>query len=170
MMKQAHADKGHDHALFIALFDDQIIANRATGLCNVLNTGSKGTLHVTAEGEKCIAAQRNIAVKSQPGPLVAFGKTLRLLGEAVLPNAVCTDILFVAVDVSIDNIVAISTPQIRTELQPRSLGMLAQEPGVSLGTCKSGAVDEALLTAPIPIATFSSLTSCQEFRASIKLM
>ena len=117
MMEQAHAGKGHDHALLVALFDDQIIADRAAGLCDVLNTGSKGTLNVVAEGEEGIAAQRNIAAGSQPGLLVAFGEALGLLGEVVLPNAVSADILFIAVDIAVNYIVTVGTAQVGTELE-----------------------------------------------------
>lgn len=57
MMEQAHASESHDHALLVALFDDQIIADRATGLCDVLNTGGESTLDIVTEGEECVTTQ-----------------------------------------------------------------------------------------------------------------
>ena len=47
VMEQAHAGKGHDHSLLVALLNDQIITDRAAGLCDVLNTGGKCTLNVS---------------------------------------------------------------------------------------------------------------------------
>ena len=44
VMEQAHTGKGHDHSLLVALLNDQIITDRAAGLCDVLNTGGKCTL------------------------------------------------------------------------------------------------------------------------------
>ena len=92
MMEQAHAGEGHDHVLLIAFLDDQVITDGAAGLCDVLDTGGKGTLDVIAEGEECVAAQCNIAAGCQPCLLIAFRQPLGLLGEVVLPDTVSADI------------------------------------------------------------------------------
>ena len=117
VMEQSHAGEGHDHVLLVTLFDDQIITDRAAGLCDVLNTGGKCTLNVVAKGEESVAAKGNIAAGSQPSLLVAFCQTLRLLGEVVLPNAVSADILFIAVDIAVNYIVTVGTAQVGTELE-----------------------------------------------------
>ena len=100
-MEQAHAGEGHDHALLVTLFDDQIITYGTAGLGDVLHTGGKGPLDVVAEGEEGVAAQSNIAAGCQPGLLIAFRQPLRLLSEVILPDAVGADILFIAVDVMV---------------------------------------------------------------------
>ena len=56
VMEQPRSGKGHDHVLFITLFDNQIIPDGAAGFCDVLDTGSEGALDVVAEGEERITA------------------------------------------------------------------------------------------------------------------
>ena len=108
-MEQSHAGKGHDHVLLVALFDDQIIADGAAWLSDVLHTGSKGALDIVAEGAERIATQCHIAAGCQPGLLIAFRQSIGLLGKIVLPNALSADIFFVAVDIAIDDIITIGT-------------------------------------------------------------
>ena len=146
VVEQSHAGEGHDHALLVALRDDQIIADRTAGLGDIFHTGGIGPLDVVAEGEERVAAQCHIAAGSQPGLLVTFGQALGPFGEVVLPDAIGANVLLVAVDVAVDHVVAIRTAQIGTELQTQRLGMLTQEPGIGLGTRQTGAVDAALLT------------------------
>ena len=136
----------NDHILLVALFDDEIIANGAAGLGDVLYAGSKGALDIVAERKECIRTQRHIAAGGQPCSLVTLGQTFGLFSEVILPDAVGADIFLVAVDVAVDDIIAVGTAQVCTERQVQSLGMLAKEPSVCLGTCQTGAMDTALLT------------------------
>ena len=57
MMEQTHAGEGHDDAVLVALLDDQIIADGAAGLGDVLDTGSHTALNGVGEGEECVGAQ-----------------------------------------------------------------------------------------------------------------
>ena len=77
MVEQTHAGESHDHALLVALLDDQVIPDGAAGLSDVLDTGSEGTLDVVAEGEECITGQRNVPAGSQPCPLFFCGQEFR---------------------------------------------------------------------------------------------
>ena len=54
MVEQAHAGERHGDAVFVAAIDYNIIANRAAGLCNVLNTASLGSLDVVIKREERI--------------------------------------------------------------------------------------------------------------------
>ena len=145
-MEKTHTGKGHDDAILIALFDDQIVTDGAAGFGDILDTGSGGALDVVGEGEEGIGTQGNSVPGIQPSTLFLRGQRLRTSGEVVLPDAVGADILFVAVDVTVNDVVPIGAAQIVTEGQGQRLGMLPQEPGVGLGACQSGAVNAALLT------------------------
>ena len=145
MMEQSHAGKCHDNTLLVALFDDQIIADRAAGLGDVLHAGGKCTLDIVAEREECIAAQGHVAAGRQPRFLIAFRQAFRLLRKVVLPDTIGANILLVSVDIAIDYIVPVCTPQIRAKFQPQCIGMLTLKPGVSLAAGESCAVYAGLL-------------------------
>ena len=80
-MEQAHAGEGHDDAVLVALFDDQVITDGAAGLGDVLDTGSDTTLDGVGEGEEGIGAQSNSITGIQPCPLFFCSEGLRALGE-----------------------------------------------------------------------------------------
>ena len=56
-MEQTHTGEGHDDAILVALFDNQVVTDGTTGFCNVLNTGSDTALDGVGEGEEGIGAQ-----------------------------------------------------------------------------------------------------------------
>ena len=66
---------------------------------------------------------------------------LGLTGKIFLPVFVGADILFVLVDVAVDDVVTVGTLQRRQERERKYLFVLTQEPGVSLAAGKPGAVD-----------------------------
>ena len=146
MVEQAHAGEGHCHAPFVALGDDQIIADRAAGLGNIGYAGSGSPLDIIRKGEESIGAKSNALEAGKPLLALFLGKGLGTGGKIVLPDALGAYILFVAVDVAVDHIITIGTAQISTELEAQRLGMLTQEPGIGLGACQSGAMDSGLLT------------------------
>ena len=121
-MEQAHAGEGHDNAVLVTLFDDQIIADGAAGLSDVLDTGSNTALDGVGEGEESIGAQSNCVTGIQPCPLFFRGQWLGTDGEVVLPDALSADVFFVAVDVAVDDVVAAGTAQIGAEGRFRVLG------------------------------------------------
>ena len=145
MVEQSHAGEGHDDAVLVALFDDQVVTDGAAGLSDVLDTGGHAALDGVGEGEEGVGAQGHSVTAVQPCPLFFLGQGFGTDGEVVLPNALGAHILFVAVDVAVDDIVTAGTAQVRTEGQGQGLGMLTQEPGVGLGACQTDAVHAALL-------------------------
>ena len=146
MMEQTHAGEGHDDAVLVALFDDQIITDGAAGLGDVFDTGGHATLDRVSEGEECVAAQSDGITAVQPCPLLFRSQRLGTLGEIILPDTLGADILFVAIDVAVDDIVTTGTTQIGTEGQGKGLGMLTQEPGIGLAAGKTDAMHSGLLT------------------------
>ena len=140
-MEQTHAGEGHDDAVLVALFDDQIVTDGAAGLSDVLDTGGNTALDGVGEGEESVGTQGHSVTGIQPCPLLFRCQRLGTDGEIVLPDAFRADILFVAVDVAVDDIVTAGTAQVRTEGQSQGLGMLTQEPGVGLSACQSGAME-----------------------------
>ena len=117
VMEQTHTGEGHDDAVLVALLDDQIVPDGAAGLGNVLHTGGIGPLDVVREGEEGIGAQSHILTGGQPLTLVLLGQRFGLTGEVVLPDAVGADILFIAVDVAVNDVVPVGTAQILPEGQ-----------------------------------------------------
>ena len=59
VVEQSHAGKGHDHTVFVALLDNQIVPDGAAGLGDVLDTGGLGPLDVVGAGEEGIGTQRH---------------------------------------------------------------------------------------------------------------
>ena len=84
-MEQTHASEGHDHALLVALGNDQVISDGAAGLGNVLDAGSSGPLDVVGEGEESVGTQGHAVKAGQESLLVFLGQPFRLTGEVVLP-------------------------------------------------------------------------------------
>ena len=122
MVEQSHAGEGHDDAVLVALFDDQIVTDGAAGFSNVLNAGSNTALDGVGEGEECVGAQSNSVTGIQPCTLLFRSQRLGTEGEVVLPDAFCADIFLVAVDVAVDDVVAAGTTQICAEGRFRVLG------------------------------------------------
>ena len=115
VVEQAHAGEGHGDAVLVALGDDQVVTDGAAGLGDVLDTGGHAALDGVGEGEESVGAQGDGITAVQPGPLLLGGQGLRTDGEVVLPDALSADILLVAVDVAVDDIVAAGTAQVGAE-------------------------------------------------------
>ena len=124
MVEQAHAGEGHDDAVLVALFDDQVITDGTAGLSNVLNAGSNAALDGVGEGEESVGAQSNCIAGIQPCTLLFRSQRLGTDGEVVLPDALGADVLLVAVDVAVDDIVAAGTAQVGTEGQAAVIKLL----------------------------------------------
>ena len=56
VVEQPHPGEGHGDAVFVALFDDQIVPDGAARLGDVLHAGGHGPLNVVGEGEEGIGA------------------------------------------------------------------------------------------------------------------
>ena len=55
VMEQAKSRHGHRNAIFIARFDDIIIANRTASLSNIIDTAAMSPFDIIAKWEECIA-------------------------------------------------------------------------------------------------------------------
>ena len=86
MMEESHAGEGHDHAVLVALVDDQVVADGTAGLGNVLDAGSGTALDRVSEGEECVGAQSNSVTGIQPCTLLIKSQRLGTGGEIILPD------------------------------------------------------------------------------------
>ena len=123
MVEQAHAGESHGDAVLVAFLDDEVIADGAAGLGNVADAGGIGPLDVVGEGEEGIRAQGHAPDLGQEFPLVLLGQAIGLPGEVVLPDTLGADILFIAVDVAVNDVVAVGAAQIFPEGQGQRLGL-----------------------------------------------
>ena len=57
VMEQSDSGKYHCHVVLVTAFDDRVIADRATGLCNVFYAALMCAFDVIGEREECIGAQ-----------------------------------------------------------------------------------------------------------------
>ena len=79
MVEQTKAGKRHDHAVFVAALDHQIIPDGAAGLCNIGHTAALSPIDIVTEGKECIGTQRHTADGIQVSPLLFPGKRFRTL-------------------------------------------------------------------------------------------
>ena len=115
MVEQSHAGKRHDHTVFVALFDNQVVPNGAARLGDVLDAGGSGPLDVVGEGEEGVGAQGHAVKLSEEFPLVFRGQPVGPAGKVVLPDADAADILLVAVDVAVNDVVPALEPARRVQ-------------------------------------------------------
>ena len=146
MMEQAHLSKRHHHSILIAALDNYVVADRAAGLCDVLNAGLLRSLDIVREGEECIRAEGNAVDGIKVGSLLLLGEGRGLLGEVLLPVAVSANVLLVLIYVAVDNVISVGSAEGGLEGKVQYLVGLTKEPGVSLAACKTGAVNSRLLT------------------------
>ena len=100
MMEQAQAGHGHGDIVFIARFDDIVVADRAAGLGDVVDAAAMGPFNVVAKGEEGIAAQGYAVELGDPGFLFFPCERFRFFREQVLPDAVGQDVFVVIGDVA----------------------------------------------------------------------
>ena len=146
MVEKSHSGKCHNHTVFIALLDNEVVTDGATGLCNILYTGCVSTLDVIRKGEEGIGCKCNLVKAVKPCALFLCGQRLGTGGEIVLPDAVGGYVLLVTVDVAVDDVIPLGSSHLIKEGEREGLGMLTKEPGIRLRTCKSGAMDTRLLS------------------------
>ena len=71
---------------------------------------------------------------------------LGLLGKVLLPVAVSANVLFVLIDITVDNVIAVGSAEGVLERKVENLIVLTKEPGVCLAACESCAMYSRLLT------------------------
>ena len=146
MMEQADAREGHGDVVFVAGFDDMVVAHRSAGLGHESYAAFVGTFDVVAKGEEGVRAERYALVEGYPFLLLFAGEHFGFFGEELLPLAVAQDIHVVVRDIDVDGVVAVSTADLLYPRQVHHLGVLTEPPDVGLVACESGAVDAALLS------------------------
>ena len=120
-MEEPHAGKGHDHAVFVGTFDHKIVPYGASRLRHVGDAALFRPLEVVAEGEEGIGAQGDACDGVQIRSLLFVGKGLRLTGKILLPIPVGADVLLVSVDIAVDDIVPVRSPQCGEEGEAQNL-------------------------------------------------
>ena len=85
MMEQAQAGHGHGDVVFIARFDDIVIADGAAGLGDVVDTAAMSPFDVVTKGEESITAQGDAVELGNPGFLFFPCERFRFFREQILP-------------------------------------------------------------------------------------
>ena len=145
-MEKTHSRECHGNTVLIAALDYDIVADRAAGLCNILNAGLLRSLDIIAEGEEGVGAEGYAVNGVKICALFLVGERLRLYCEILFPVAVSAYVLFVSVDIAVDNVIAVRSLDIVLEGEGEDLIVLSEEPGISLAACKTGAMNSGLLT------------------------
>jgi len=148
MMEQTHAGECHYHTVSVTGLDNEIVTDRAARLCYVGNTASLCSLNIVSKREERIRANGNACDRIEILSCLTVGKRLGTGGKILLPVALCTNVLLVLIDISVSNIISVGTGNCGKERKGENLFMLAEMPGISLGSCETGAVNSRLLTCP----------------------
>ena len=125
MMEQTHAREGHGDAVFVAGLDDVVVANAATGLCNIFHATLVGSLDIVAEGEEGIGTETHFRVLGNPFLFLFAGERFGLRLEELLPGAVAEDVVVIVRDIYVDGVVAVGAAYLVNERQIHHFGMLA---------------------------------------------
>ena len=122
-----------------------VVADGAAGLSDELHAALVGALHVVAEGEESVAAQRHARILGNPFLFLFAREHLRPHLEELLPFALGQHVVVVVRDVDVNRVVAVGAADAVDEGQRHHLRMLPQPPDVGLVACQPCAVDAALL-------------------------
>ena len=117
MVEQANACECHYDSVLVAGFDYIVVAYAATRLSDDRDAALVRSLDVVAEGEECVASERDIGVLVEPFALFFTGEHGGLFGENRLPFAFRQDILVFVTDVDIDCVVTVGAFDSIDELQ-----------------------------------------------------
>lgn len=146
MMEQSDTCHGHGDVVFIACFNHMVVANGASGLCDVRYTAFVRALNVVTEGEEGVATQGHFLVLGYPGLLFICGERCRFGGEELLPSAVLQQIFVFVTNVLVNGVVTIGTANVFLEGQIHDLWALAKPPCVGFLPRQTCAMDAALLS------------------------
>ena len=146
MVEKTHSGERHGHTVLVSTLDNDVVTNGPAGLCDILNAALLSALNIVAEGEERIRAECYVIDGGEVSRLLLSGEGCGLLGEVFLPVSFCGNVLLVAVDITVDNVISVGSAEGCLEGKSENLLVLAEEPGVSLVSCKTGTVDSRLLT------------------------
>src|SRR5574344_1017728 len=144
-MEQAQTGKGHSDTIFVAGFNNIVIANRTACLSNILYAAAMSAFNIVAKGEEGITAKGNVLQLCQPSLLFSTSQRLWLFGEEVFPNAIGQNVLVVIRNIYVDGVVAVGTTNAVLKGQCQYLRVLAQPPNVSLVASQTSAMYAGLL-------------------------
>ena len=145
MVEQSQAAERHCNAVLVALLNDDIIADGAARLNDILDAALEGAVDVVREREEGIRAEADIGILCNPCLTLFLCKDRRLLGEHALPLAVREDIHVILTDVEVDRVVAVGALDVIAERQIQHLRRLSEPPVIRLRAGQSRAVDSGLL-------------------------
>ena len=148
MMEQPHSRECHDHAVFVACIDDEVIPDRAARLCHIENAALSRTLDIVGEREERVAAQRYARDFGKISLLLFLGERLGADGEELFPYVFAQNVLALVGKVNVDDVVFIGTPYPFGKLQIQNLVALAQMPKVGFAACKAGTMDATAAPRP----------------------
>ena len=144
-MEEAKACECHCDAVFIARFDNIVIADRAARLCDVRYTASVSAFDVVAEREERIGTERYARERLDPMFFLFARKRLRFFGEELLPYAFCENVHIIIGNVDVDRVVAVGATDRVFEREREHLRMLAEPPDISFVAGKARAMYAGLL-------------------------
>ena len=137
MVEKAHTRECHHHSVSVRALDDEVVADGASGFCNVFNTRLLCSLDIVTDRDECIGSESYTVDSVEICSLLVLGKGLGLYCEVLLPIAVCTNVLLVLIDISVDNIIAVGSAKSILKRQCKYLIVLTQKPCISLASRKS---------------------------------
>ena len=127
-MEKSHSCKCHYDSKLVAAVNNILVSDGTARLRDVACAALVCSLNVVKEWEEGIRSTSYSANTVKVCSLLLFCESLRLLGEVVLPDTVCTAVLFILVDVSIDDIVSCRSSEVLSERKVKNLLLLAKEP------------------------------------------
>ena len=145
-MEQTNSGECHCNSVFVAGFNDVVVADRTAGLCNKSDTATVSALNVVSEREERVRAESYTSQSIQPGTLFFSGERFGLFGKKLLPNTVGKHIHIIVGDIDINGVIAVRTADIGFKWEVQHLGILAQKPDVRFVSGKTSAVNTGLLT------------------------
>ena len=107
MMEKSHSCKAHYHAVLVTFTYHEVIPYRSAGFSDICYTALFSTVDIVTEREECIASECNTRNSIKVCLLLLFCKRRRLLGEVLLPVAVCCNILALACNILISRLLIV---------------------------------------------------------------
>ena len=115
MVEQTHSRECHRNIVFIAALNNDIVTNGTAGFRDVRNAALLCTFDVIGEREERVGTERNTGNGSKVIRRLFSGERFGAAGEVFLPYAVCANVFFVLIDITVDNVIAVRSAKGRKE-------------------------------------------------------
>ena len=145
MVEQSHAGEAHRHAVSVGSLDDIVIADASARFRNILDSALSCALDIVTEWEESVGTDRDSALSGDPRRFLLRSEDFGLDLENRLPGTLAQDIVMLIGNIYVDSVVSVWAADAVYKLKAEYFRMLAEIPGVSLGSCKTCAMDPALL-------------------------